>query len=187
MYTDSAYFWWFSPYFRLKWYSILVINSSMVTHPLFFRPHVYGFHLFSAYVLLIFCLFSGSFSASPVLPGFGLAHKYNGHWLWDILPCRPSCIVMELKDFCSNIFWDHNVTWYTDEPDFIQCFQLAILSCAPTILLVFLAPLEIRSLLQGTSSFVPRQVNKPRVFYVCACVYWRVRRRSFRATFKKLF
>ena len=30
----------------------------MVPHPPFFRPHVYGFRLFSAYIPLIFRLFS---------------------------------------------------------------------------------------------------------------------------------
>ena len=48
----------FPPIFHLKWYPILVINSSMVPHLPFFRPHVYGFRLFSTYIR--------SFSAGPV-------------------------------------------------------------------------------------------------------------------------
>ena len=44
-----------SPIFCLL---ILVINSKHGTHLLFFHLHVYGFCLFSAYVLLIFHLFS---------------------------------------------------------------------------------------------------------------------------------
>ena len=39
----------FLPIFHLKWYPLLVINSSMVTNLPFFRPHIYGFCLFSTY------------------------------------------------------------------------------------------------------------------------------------------
>ena len=37
-------------------------NSSMVPHLLFFRSHVYGFHLVSAHFLSIFHLFSDKFA-----------------------------------------------------------------------------------------------------------------------------
>ena len=62
MFTESAYFCLFpliSAYFLPKWYPILVINSNIVPHPLFFCPYVYRFCPFSAYVvLLIFRLYS---------------------------------------------------------------------------------------------------------------------------------
>ena len=76
-FMEFAYFCLFPSIFRLKWYPILVINSSMERmkskHLLFFRPHVYGFftifHLYSAHFPPIFRLTFSPYSASPVLLG----------------------------------------------------------------------------------------------------------------------
>ena len=45
----------FLPIFCLKWYPILFITGSMVPHLPFFRPHGYGFRLFSEHLPAIFC------------------------------------------------------------------------------------------------------------------------------------
>ena len=45
----------FTPIFCL-WYTILFTYSSMVPHPPFFRPHVYGFRRFFPLVLRSSCL-----------------------------------------------------------------------------------------------------------------------------------
>ena len=58
---------YFSPVSRLKWYLILVINSSI--EPI----RCFSAHMFtvSAYFPFIFCLTFGPYSAGPVLPGSG--------------------------------------------------------------------------------------------------------------------
>ena len=61
---------YFPSIFRLKWYPSLLYKLKHGTHLLFFRPHVYGFCLFSAHFPPIFCLTFCPYFAGPVLPGF---------------------------------------------------------------------------------------------------------------------
>ena len=49
---------YFPPIFHRKWYPHHCYKLKHLTHLLFFRQHVYGFCLFSAYIPLIFRLFS---------------------------------------------------------------------------------------------------------------------------------
>lgn len=40
------------------------------------------------------------------------------------------------KDFCGTAFWDENVTWYTETPDFTPCFHKTILAWTPSVFLI---------------------------------------------------
>ncbi len=46
------------------------------------------------------------------------------------------------RDFCKDPLWDDNVTWFTDEPDFTQCFHSTVLIYAPALLLWLGIPFE---------------------------------------------
>ncbi|XP_063286386.1 multidrug resistance-associated protein 1-like [Pelobates fuscus] len=50
-----------------------------------------------------------------------------------------------MESFCSNDgkdrFWDANITWYTENPDFTKCFQNTVLVWIPCIYLWFCLPI----------------------------------------------
>jgi len=48
-----------------------------------------------------------------------------------------------MDDFCGTTFWDLDVTWNTDTPDFTPCFQKTVLVWVPCIFLWLFTPLEI--------------------------------------------
>ncbi|KAI1286762.1 Multidrug resistance-associated protein 1 [Halotydeus destructor] len=48
-----------------------------------------------------------------------------------------------MDGFCKSEFWDYNVTWYTESPDFTPCFHDTALVWAPCAFLWLLSPFEI--------------------------------------------
>ncbi|XP_022256651.1 canalicular multispecific organic anion transporter 2-like, partial [Limulus polyphemus] len=47
------------------------------------------------------------------------------------------------EKFCYSPFWDLQVTWYTNQPDFTPCFHNSILIWMPCIFLWLLIPVEV--------------------------------------------
>jgi len=50
---------------------------------------------------------------------------------------------MLVGEFCPGPFWDTNLTWYTDQPDFTSCFHKTFLIYFPCSILWILTPLEL--------------------------------------------
>ncbi|KAI1286896.1 ATP-binding cassette sub-family C member 3 [Halotydeus destructor] len=48
-----------------------------------------------------------------------------------------------MDKFCRTEFWDDNVTWYSESPDFTPCFHETALVWAPCAFLWLLSPIEI--------------------------------------------
>ena len=59
------------------------------------------------------------------------------------------------EDFCGGYFWDQNVTWYTEDPDFTPCFHKTVLAWTPTVIFVFFAAFEVRKHLQSDRRRTP--------------------------------
>jgi len=57
--------------------------------------------------------------------------------------------------FCGGVFWDLNVTWYTEDPDFTPCFQKTVLAWSPTAIFFFFAVFELRKYLQSDQRNIP--------------------------------
>ncbi|XP_047488964.1 multidrug resistance-associated protein 1-like isoform X5 [Penaeus chinensis] len=60
-----------------------------------------------------------------------------------------------LDDFCGSKFWDANVTWYTDNPDFTQCFERTVFVWVPCFFLWVFTPMEIFYLKSSPDRLVP--------------------------------
>ncbi|XP_072401345.1 multidrug resistance-associated protein 1 isoform X11 [Diabrotica undecimpunctata] len=48
-----------------------------------------------------------------------------------------------LSSFCGSPFWDNNLTWNTNDPEFTPCFEKTVLVWIPCIFLWFFAGLEV--------------------------------------------
>lgn len=62
---------------------------------------------------------------------------------------------MGYKEFCGGVLWDNQTIWYTDRPDFTQCFQHTILSWLPGIFLILASPFEISGWLNSKCPRIP--------------------------------
>ena len=62
---------------------------------------------------------------------------------------------MGFEEFCGGVLWDNKTIWYTDTPDFTECFQNTILSWLPTIFLIAASPFEISGWLQSKCPRIP--------------------------------
>lgn len=60
-----------------------------------------------------------------------------------------------LDNFCGSKFWDANVTWYTDNPDFTPCFERTVLVWVPCFFLWVFTPMEIFYLKNSPDRLVP--------------------------------
>ncbi|ODM88253.1 Multidrug resistance-associated protein 1, partial [Orchesella cincta] len=61
-----------------------------------------------------------------------------------------------MDDFCGNgSFWDTNLTWYNNKPDFTPCFEQTVLTWIPCGFLWFFAVFEVFSKLRLTSQRIP--------------------------------
>ncbi|XP_068238012.1 multidrug resistance-associated protein 1-like isoform X2 [Palaemon carinicauda] len=60
-----------------------------------------------------------------------------------------------LSDFCGSTFWDANITWHTENPDFTPCFERTVLVWIPCIFLWLLAPLETHYLIKSVDRLIP--------------------------------
>ena len=59
------------------------------------------------------------------------------------------------QEFCRGELWNHNLTWFTDSPDFTACFHKTVLVYLPCAFLWLLSPFEVRSNLVKTKCLVP--------------------------------
>nr|QST14986.1 ABCC1-2 protein [Diaphanosoma celebensis] len=62
---------------------------------------------------------------------------------------------MGLDDHCGSPFWDLNGTWYTDLPDFPECFHQTILVWIPCGFIWLFAPFEIYKIINNKEHNVP--------------------------------
>ena len=46
-------------------------------------------------------------------------------------------------EVCGTPFWDENIVWNTDDPDFTPCFHKTVLIYCPALLLLLLSPFEL--------------------------------------------
>ena len=49
----------------------------------------------------------------------------------------------QTQSFCTDLIWDLEVTWYTDNPDFTTCFQQTVLVYVPFVILLILYPFSL--------------------------------------------
>lgn len=57
--------------------------------------------------------------------------------------------------FCADPFWDANLTWYTDDPDFTGCFQQTVIVYLPAALLLAFAPLHVHFVRTSRDKMIP--------------------------------
>jgi ATP-binding cassette, subfamily C (CFTR/MRP), member 1 len=71
--------------------------------------------------------------------------------------------------FCPDPLWDANLTWYTDNPDFTDCFQKTILVYLPALLLLICTPLQIQYFKESKDKLIPWT---PMIItkVICTCV-----------------
>lgn len=60
-----------------------------------------------------------------------------------------------MESFCGSKFWDVELTWGTDSPDFTPCFQDTVLLWVPCALLWLLSPFEVCYYRAQKDRFVP--------------------------------
>ncbi|OQV12310.1 Multidrug resistance-associated protein 1 [Hypsibius exemplaris] len=58
-------------------------------------------------------------------------------------PASPFYLFPE--GFCSDAFWDMNLTWHTESPDLTRCFKSTVLAWIPAVFLVLMVPLQYYS------------------------------------------
>ncbi|XP_055548703.1 multidrug resistance-associated protein 1 isoform X7 [Wyeomyia smithii] len=63
-----------------------------------------------------------------------------------------------MDDFCGSVFWDYNLTWYTDNPDLTPCFQQTVLVWAPCAFLWLFFVIELYYLRNSRNRNVPWSV-----------------------------
>ena len=61
----------------------------------------------------------------------------------------------EENAFCGTKFWDNDVTWYTQEPDFTPCFHKTVISWTPTLIFLIFALEEGRKYRKSQNRKIP--------------------------------
>ncbi len=59
------------------------------------------------------------------------------------------------EDFCGSKFWDENVTWNTNDPDFTPCFHKTVLAWAPTVILAFFTFNDVNQFKKSDNRDIP--------------------------------
>ncbi|KAJ8721589.1 hypothetical protein PYW07_002364 [Mythimna separata] len=76
-----------------------------------------------------------------------------------------------LDYFCSSTFWDSNITWYTDNPDFTTCFQKTVLVWTPCVYLWLAALIDIYHILSSKEGNIPwNKLNISKLVITCLLV-----------------
>ncbi|XP_023209485.1 multidrug resistance-associated protein 1-like [Centruroides sculpturatus] len=60
-----------------------------------------------------------------------------------------------MENFCGSVFWDVNVSWNTQTPDFTLCFQNTVLTWIPCVFLWLFTPLECYVLFRKQRKPIP--------------------------------
>ena len=58
-------------------------------------------------------------------------------------------------DFCGGEFWNENLTWNTDSPDFTPCFHKTALAWIPTVILALVSITEFRHYARSDNRDIP--------------------------------
>ncbi|XP_071454824.1 multidrug resistance-associated protein 1 isoform X2 [Hetaerina americana] len=80
------------------------------------------------------------------------------------LPYEPG----NLDKLCGSPFWDLNVTWYTDYPEFTPCFKKTLLVWIPCIFLWVFSPLEFYYILKSKNKNIPWTILNLSKFFIKA-------------------
>lgn len=61
----------------------------------------------------------------------------------------------KMSQFCGSDFWNEDITWNTDSPDFTPCFHKTVLAWSPTLILAVLGLNEIRQYKRSPNRKIP--------------------------------
>ncbi|CAH2076223.1 unnamed protein product, partial [Iphiclides podalirius] len=76
-----------------------------------------------------------------------------------------------LDDFCGSKFWDSNLTWYTDNPEFTPCFEKTVLVWTPCIYLWVAALLDAYYILNSKERNIPWNIlNTSKLLITCLLI-----------------
>ncbi|XP_045534713.1 multidrug resistance-associated protein 1 isoform X4 [Papilio machaon] len=76
-----------------------------------------------------------------------------------------------LDDFCGSTFWDSNLTWYTDNPEFTPCFEKTVLVWTPCLFLWVAALLEAYYILNSKERNIPWNIlNISKLVITCLLI-----------------
>ncbi|XP_013177998.1 PREDICTED: multidrug resistance-associated protein 1 isoform X1 [Papilio xuthus] len=76
-----------------------------------------------------------------------------------------------LDDFCGSTFWDSNLTWYTDNPEFTPCFEKTVLVWTPCLFLWVAALLEGFYILNSKERNIPWNIlNISKLVITCLLI-----------------
>ncbi|KRT79870.1 ABC transporter ATP-binding protein [Oryctes borbonicus] len=76
-----------------------------------------------------------------------------------------------LDRFCGSRFWDANLTWHTDDPDFTRCFERTVLVWVPCIYLWIFSSLEVFYILNSKKRNVPWNfLNISKLLFSCVLI-----------------
>ncbi|XP_068632708.1 multidrug resistance-associated protein 1 isoform X2 [Battus philenor] len=76
-----------------------------------------------------------------------------------------------LDDFCGSKFWDSNLTWYTDNPEFTPCFEKTVLVWTPCMYLWVAALLDAYYILNSKERNIPWNVlNISKLVITCLLI-----------------
>ncbi|XP_046388373.1 multidrug resistance-associated protein 1 isoform X3 [Ischnura elegans] len=73
-----------------------------------------------------------------------------------------------LDEFCGDKFWDLNVTWNTDYPDFTSCFKKTVLVWIPCLFLWVFSPLEFYYVIISKNRNIPWTILNITKFFITA-------------------
>ena len=59
------------------------------------------------------------------------------------------------ENFCGGEFWNDNITWNTDNPDFTPCFHKTILSWTPSLIFLVFVINESRKYRKSSNRNIP--------------------------------
>ncbi|XP_013142439.1 PREDICTED: multidrug resistance-associated protein 1 [Papilio polytes] len=76
-----------------------------------------------------------------------------------------------LDDFCGSTFWDSNLTWYTDNPEFTPCFEKTVLVWTPCLFLWVAALLDTYYILNSKERNIPWNIlNISKLVITCLLI-----------------
>ncbi len=67
----------------------------------------------------------------------------------------PNRTLGSFEEFCGGVFWDQQLTWDTEDPDFTACFHKTVFSWVPAGVLFLMGPWEARKYLRSDHRNIP--------------------------------
>lgn len=62
---------------------------------------------------------------------------------------------LKMSQFCGSQFWNADITWNTDSPDFTPCFHKTVLAWSPTLILALFGLPEVRQYRKSSNRKIP--------------------------------